>query len=353
MPADEPLYDDPGVGGGAGAPRLRNFSSWAQWMLRLDATVVDDPAPVDDVAAYPAWRERAGQRLQALLGPDPEPVPLDVEVTESVDCGPYRRDRIVFDTEPAMSVPAYLLVPHERTSPGTAVLALHGHGPGKAEIVGLEPDGRHDDYAHQLASRGHVVLAPDHRGFGERRDWTPPDKYHCDVNLVHATMAGAVPLAQNLWDLRCALDVLEQHPLVDARSIGAAGLSYGGTLTLFLTALDARVRAAVVSGFFSSWRAAHQVPFNMCGSQVLPGMLGRFEHVDLGALVAPRPLLIESGDQDFLFPIDAARASVAELSKLYDALGAPGALELDAFEGHHSWHGLRAYDFLARNLAPD
>jgi dienelactone hydrolase len=336
----------------AGGPRARNFSSWAQWMLDLDATEVADPAPLDDLGEYPAWRARAEARLRALLGADPERVPLDVEVTESVDCGPYRRDRVVFDTEPAMSVPAYLLVPHDRDAPGTAVLALHGHGPGKAEIVGLEPEDRHDDYAHQLALRGHVVLAPDHRGFGERRDWTPPDKYHCDVNLVHATMAGVVPLARNLWDLRCALDLLEQHPLVDAGRIGAAGLSYGGTLTLFLAAVDTRVRAAVVSGYFSSWRAAHRVPFNMCGSQVLPGMLGQFEHVDIGALVAPRALLIESGDQDLLFPVAAARASFESLRKLYVGLGAPAAIELDAFEGFHSWHGTVADDFLAQHLTP-
>ncbi len=336
---------------GAGAARGRNFSSWAQWMLDLDATVVADPAPVADPGEYPAWRARAEARLRALLGPDPEPVPLEPEVTDSVDCGSYRRDRIVFDTEPTMSVPAYLLVPHERDAPGTAVLALHGHGPGKAEIVGLEPEDRHDDYAHQLALRGHVVLAPDHRGFGERRDWTPPDKYHCDVNLVHATMAGAVPLARNLWDLRRALDLLEQHPLVDPARIGAAGLSYGGTLTLFVAALDTRVRAAVVSGFFSSWRAAHRVPFNMCGSQVLPGLLGQFEHVDIGALIAPRALLVESGDQDLLFPVAAARAAFGSLQQLYAGLGVPDAVELDAFEGFHSWHGTVAYDFLARNLA--
>ena len=62
------------------------------------------------------------------------------------------------------------------------------------------------------------------------------------------------------------------------------GLSYGGTCTLFLAALDERIAAAVVSGYFSSWAEAHKMPWNMCGSQVLPGMLGRFEHVDIAAL---------------------------------------------------------------------
>lgn len=100
-------------------------------------------------------------------------------------------------------------------------------------------------------------------------------------------MAGVSPLARNLWDLGRSLDVLAAHPLVDPGRIAAAGLSYGATCTLFLAALDERVRAAVVSGYLSSWVAAHTVPRNMCGSQVLSGMLGRIEHLDLACLVSP------------------------------------------------------------------
>ena len=143
-----------------------------------------------------------------------------------------------------MSVPAFLLVPNDRTEPGPAVLAQHGHGPGKSEVCGLDGDENataiehhRGDYAHRLAELGYVVLAPDLRYFGERTDWLPPDKYGCDLNLVHAVAAGANPLAQNLWDLARGLDVLEQHPLVDPDRIGMVGLSYGGTSTLFLAAL--------------------------------------------------------------------------------------------------------------------
>ncbi len=219
--------------------RVRNFSNWAYWRLHLET--VADIAPPPDVEA---WRTRTRVQLDALLGPSPEPVPLDLETTDSVDCGTYQRERIVFDTERTMSVPAFLLVPHARrdASPGPAVLAIHGHGPGKSLVCGIDIGGPGDDYAHQLAMLGYVVLAPDLRGFGERADWMPPDKYHCDWDLVCATMAGVVPLQRNLWDMQRALDVLTAHPLVDAHRVAAAGLSYGATCTLFLAALDDRVR---------------------------------------------------------------------------------------------------------------
>ena len=347
------LFDTDTGGGLALTPPARNYSPWYQWMVRLGATVHEDPLPEDEPAALGAWVERRRARLAELLGPEPEPVPLDIETLESVACDGYRRDKIVFDTEDTMSVPAYLLVPDERTdaAPGAAVLACHGHGPGKSQVVGLEhTDMPNADYALQLARRGYVVLAPDLRCFGERLDWNPEDHYACDTNLVHAAMAGWNPLTQNIWDLQRCLDVLEQHPLVDSARLGMVGISYGGTVTLFTAAVDQRVAASVVSGYFSSWAVSHKMPWNMCGSQILFGMLGRLEHEDLGALVAPRPMLIESGTEDDLFPVATAAESVRRTRLVYAQQGAAECLAHDVFEGGHQWHGTEALPFLDRRL---
>ena len=330
--------------------RPRNFSPWFQVVTRLMATREVDPLPADP-AGVEAWSDRFRARLADRLGPWPRPVPPDTEVTEETACDGYVRRRIVFDTEDTMSVPAYLLVPDDRTTPGSAVLAVHGHGPGKSRICGLEPDDPPGgDYAVELVRRGHVVLAPDLRCFGERADWNPPDHYGCDTNLVHQVMGGWNPLTQNLWDLSRSLDVLADHPLVDPDRMGMAGFSYGATATLFLAAWDPRVSAAVVCGYFSSWAESHKVPWNMCGSQVLFGMLGQMEHADLGALVAPRPLLLVTGREDLLFPVAAAEESVARLRPVYAGLGAGDRLDLEVFEGEHQWHGDRAYPFLERWL---
>jgi len=329
----------------------RNYSPWYQWMARLAATTHEDPLPEGDTAALPAWLEGRRARLVELLGPVPEPVPLKTETLESVEADGYRRDKIVFDTEDTMSVPAYLLVPDDRHAEGAAVLACHGHGPGKSQAVGLEfTDVPNSDYALQLVRQGYVVLAPDLRCFGERLDWNPEDHYACDTNLVHAAMAGWNPLAQNVWDLQCCLSVLAEHPLVDAERIGMVGFSYGGTVTLFTAALDERVAAAVVSGYFSSWAESHKMPWNMCGSQILTGMLGRLEHEDLGALIAPRPLLVESGTEDYLFPWATAAESVRRTRLVYEQSGAGDRLVHDIFEGDHQWHGVEAIPFLNRWL---
>jgi dienelactone hydrolase len=329
----------------------RNFSPWFQAVSRLMATEQIDPLPDGDLAAFDSWRDRFRQRLAAMMAPWPESVPLRSEMEEEAACDGYRRYRMVFDSEDTMSVPAYLLVPDGRTGPGSGVLAVHGHGPGKSRICGTEADGEAGgDYAAELARRGHVVLAPDLRCFGERADWNPPDHYGCDTNLVHQVMGGWSPLTQNVWDLQRALDVLVAHPLVDPARIGVVGFSYGGTMALFVAACDTRVAATVVSGYFSSWAEAHKVPWNMCGSQVLFAMLGHMEHADVGALIAPRPLLVQTGREDLLFPVTAFEDSVARLHRVYEHLGAGDCLEHHVFDGEHQWDGARAYPFIGQRL---
>jgi hypothetical protein len=79
-------------------------------------------------------------------------------------------------------------------------------------------------------------------------------------------------------------------------------------------------------------------------------MLTQLTHVDLGALVAPRPLLVESGTGDPIFPVDGARRAMVDLRLVYEVLGAPFHVEHDVFEGDHRWNGVQAMPFLANHL---
>jgi len=114
----------------------RNFSSWRWFRRNLEEVDVDEPCPFDgDLPTISLWRAHFESRLESTLGRTPAPVPLATEVLDSVDCGSYRRDHIVYDSERFMSVPAYLLVPHDRTSHGPAVLAEVGTGDDRADAI--------------------------------------------------------------------------------------------------------------------------------------------------------------------------------------------------------------------------
>jgi hypothetical protein len=63
--------------------------------------------------------------------------------------------------------------------------------------------------------------------------------------------------------------------------------------------------------------------------------------------VAPRPLLVESGTDDVIFPLDAARQTVAAVRKVYAEMGAPpDTVVHDVFDGGHRWHGTHVEAFL-------
>ena len=322
-------------------------SPWEWFVAELDRLVVDDPAPAD--GSLSRWQERARPRLLALLGAMPEPVPLDVQRGDETDVGPYRRIALSFAAEERMRVPGWLLVPHEPR--GSGVVALHGHGVGRDEVCGLSStEDRGAAYADALARAGHVVLAPDQRGFGQRADWQPDGIYHCDYDLTLATLLGVTVLGRNVWDAARCLDVLAALPEVDGDRLGVAGLSYGATTSLFLAAVDPRVRATVVAGYLSSWSACARVGWNMCGSQVVPGIARAFDHADLAALVAPRALLAQSGEQDMIFPIASARASAERVHEVYGSVGADDRFVHDVQPTGHAWTEPTPGDFLSAHL---
>lgn len=112
-------------------------------------------------------------------------------------------------------------------------------------------------YGVQLVQEGFVVFCPDARGFGELQLPSPSGRPRPPLEgscqwLNHM----ALPLGQTVtgmwvWDLMRLVDyILDQRPECDGSRLGMAGLSGGGLQTLWTAALDERVTAAVVSGYF-------------------------------------------------------------------------------------------------------
>src|SRR5215216_1018144 len=295
-----------------------------------------------DAAELAAWQSELRARLRAIIGIDTmRASSLDPQIDAPEQCDGYVQTRVVIAVEPDVRMPLYVLTPDD-LRPGQrrpVMLAPHGHASaGKAAVVGradtpelVRTIAQHNyAYGLYLVRAGYIVLCPDARGFGERRE---------PVMLAEGDLLGsscqvlnhmALPLGQTVtgmwtWDLMRLLDYVATRDDCDATRIGCAGLSGGGAQTLWLAALDERVRCAVVSGYFYGFKDALLRLSTNCSCNYVPGLWQLADMGDIAALLAPRPLLIETGSHD---PLNGERgvANVTEqlaiTRQAYTLLGA-------------------------------
>jgi len=288
--------------------------------------------------------------LQALKVPHAESKLLDAETVSTEEVDGYIREYVRLRTEPEMCVPAYLLRPKGLDSPAPGMLALHGHGVGKIVPAGLT-EGAEDelDYGVQAVRQGYVTLVPDIRGFGELM--AAHDIAHegavqsCLILAAWANILGYTAMGMRMHDLRCCLDFLEQRSEVDADRLYLTGHSGGGMCTVFLSAIDARVKAAVPSCYVCTWRRS-LMDMDHCSCNFVPGILNLIDMPDLLGLIAPRPLLIVAGRNDPLFPLAGVMEAYERAKEMYAAAGAPENLELFIGEGGHRYFAERVWPWL-------
>lgn len=320
--------------------------------------------PLDRPAEWSHWRQALRNRVADLMGglPPARSEPR-VEVLDRRTEDGYIRDRIAIRGQEGVEVPAYLLTPTGEMADGgqrRAVLCLHGHGNGKNDVVGDPGEGSEQeraarmarlvehnyDYARRFAQMGFVVLAPDARGFGERSEGS---EQGCYVPGVISLFLGLPIPGQRLRDDLSALDYLCSLPDVDASRVGCVGLSEGGKRTLYLAAMDDRIKAAVISGYYTTLKGAIRQWDRLAGWDIcnyVPGLLRYADYTDLGALIAPRPLLIENATDDSLYDQQAVNEALDMTARVYAAQDVPDRFDVDLFTGGHKWSGRRSFAWI-------
>lgn len=297
---------------------------------------------------FESWRKALRAKIRELLGvPSLDRVLLNPQVLARDEEEVYWREKISYTTAPGITAVAYLLIPKSISLPRPAVLCPHGHGIGKEATI---QKGTPQDYAVRLAERGYVTLSPDHIGFGERAEYVDGDSAKgYRLTMLKFQLLGQTILGWRVWDLQRALDLLATRPEVQAERLGCVGLSLGGELTLYLAGLDERIKVAVISGFLNTF---HDTFYSVehCNCGYVPGILKFAEMGDIAALIAPRPMLIESGRRDTGFPTAAALEGYALARRAYTLLGAEDRLDVEVFDGGHAFSGRKAFSWLDRWL---
>jgi dienelactone hydrolase len=316
--------------------------------------------------AYSAWRTTALATLRHLIGYDTLiPAPLEPRITEELGLDGYIRQRIELQTEPDVWMPLYALIPRRGEKAFPAVIAPHGHGSGgKYSVAGCrEIPGISEqiatynyDYGVQFARAGVIAFCPDARGFGERQErWSAGNILDSSCRYINAM---AYPLGQTItgmwaWDIHRLVDYITTRSDCLPGRIACAGLSGGGLQTLWATAMDERIRAAVISGYMYGYKESLLDMCENCWCNYVPHLYERMDMGDIASLISPRPLLIESGDQD---PLNGASglanvtSQVDIIRRAYDLLGVDANLVHVVGEGGHRWYGKQAVPWLVDQL---
>ena len=309
-----------------------------------------------------AWQRDLRARLTELVGGFPsDRVPLRPVTLETRTFAGYRREKVVFDSRTGVSVLAYLLIPVNAKTPSPAVICVPGHGRGVDDIVGIDDKGadRTDksgyqhDFAIQVAEAGLAAVAIEPMGFGCRRDAITSRKglgtSACQPAAGGAMLVGETMIGWRVWDVMRTVDYISTRQDIDAARVGLMGISGGGTITVFGTALEPRIRAAMVSGYLNTFE--HSIgSLSHCIDNYVPGILNWAEMHDVAGLIAPRPLFVESGERDNIFPIAASIESVNRVREIYGVCGAADRIEHEVFPDEHAFWGRRGIPFLARHL---
>lgn len=332
-------------------------SSSGQTDGRIDLLVKKDASGNMTMITKPVeWKARRLQILdgmQEVMGTLPDKsvkIPLDIKVENETVRDGIKQITITFASERNDRIPAILFIPVKLRKPVPGILCLHQTTEcGKKEPAGLcgNPD---LSYAFELAKRGYVTIAPDYPNFGDYRF----DPY--SNGYASATMKG-------IWNHMAAVDLLQSLPEVDAERIGCIGHSLGGHNTLFLAAFDKRIKVAVTSCGFTSFRKYYKGDLTGWSHKGymprIADVFGKdpakmpFDFPGALAAIAPRSLFINAPLMDNNFDIEGVRDCFNAALPVYQLLKASKNLVMINPDAPHAFPPevrKAAYDFIDKKL---
>ena len=237
------------------------------------------------------WTEKAAALRQQIrvangLVPTHEPTPLNAEIFGKIEREDYSIEKVYFEPFPGFFTTGNLYRPLGKSGPFPGIVSPHGHwGRGRLENIerGSIP-GRCINFAKQ----GYVIFAYDMLGYND------------SGKQIDHRYGGA---QEDLWGLSAmglqlqnsirSIDFLESLQDVDNERIGCTGASGGGTQTFILTAVDERIKVSAPVNMISATMQGG------CLCENAPNLRLDASNLEIGALMAPRPLLLVSATGDW------------------------------------------------------
>ncbi len=293
------------------------------------------------------WQEVIGQLRAANM-------PANPRSRKVLETDKWTGYDVLLDVWPDIYAWGILLFP-KNLKPGEkrpVVVCQHGLEGVPMDTVTRDPKVRafqyYSGFSAELADRGFIVFAPHNPYRGK--------------DLFRVLQRKANPLGKTLFSIIIAqhnriIDWLETLPNVDSNRIGFYGLSYGGKTAMRVPALIPRYCLSICSADFNEWIRKNttvdsRYSYMFTGEyEIFEYNLGHtFNYAEMGALIAPRPFMVERGHRDGVAPDEWVAYEYAKIRRLYGFLGIPERTEIEFFNGPHKINGVGTYKFLHRHL---
>jgi cephalosporin-C deacetylase-like acetyl esterase len=245
------------------------------------------------------------------LWPLPKKVDLKPHVAGKMVRDGYTVERVWFQVFPKVYASAYLYIPDAAKQPGAklpAILHPHGHwDQGAADPVVQAR-------CIAMAKMGYVGLCP-------------------DSTHVFDFPTGLNPVGQMTWDNIRALDYLETLPFVDRTKIGCTGASGGGQQTMYLGAVDDRVKVLVPAVMVCYFKRIlfEEGAHHFCNH--VPGIAGLLDQTEMAAMFAPRPTLFICATGDWTLTVP--KEEFPDMKHIWDLTG--GDAQVVQFDKPHNY----------------
>ena len=250
----------------------------------------------DSLGEWEAYSEGLRRRILVSCGlwPMPERPPLNAHVFDAIDRGAYTVSKVHFEAYRGFLVTGNLYLP-KGDGPFPAIICPHGHW----EEGRLENTQRASVAARCItfARMGIAAFSYDMVGYNDSRQFSRPWGHSGDSvpaeERRRQALWGIHPFAIQLWSSIRALDFMESLEQIDRDRLGCTGASGGGTQTFALTAVDGRVKVAAPVNMIS-----HSMQGG-CVCENAPLIRIEASNMEVGALFAPKPLLMVSATGDW------------------------------------------------------